>query len=223
VFRSYQVRLSASGGDAELDDEIAAEILRLDSRPLFPQRQIETPLLPRQSGVQSAMERAAITLALFELHSLCSPLSSRRRPRATNDPSGQRSGARGSQQLDADRVEIGDVSGDEFHQFGAGPSAALGIGQRLPRRCELCECRLGRPGQRRGVKTACAAPLPSSPEPQPRSGQNWAISAFSRAARLSDGRELARFVGPGARWRATRYLKRAVEALSNPLAPRPSF
>ena len=40
---------------------------------------------------------------------------------------------------------------------------------------------------------------------------------------VSDGRELARFVGPGARWRATRYLKRAVEALSNPLAPRPSF
>ena len=59
----------------------------------------------------------------------------------------------------------------------------------------------------------------------------------------SDGRELARFVGPGARWRAMRYLrraaealknagypevhsedeKRAVEALSNSLAPRPSF
>ena len=33
------------------------------------------------------------------------------------------------------------------------------------------------------------------------------------AVQLSDGRELARFLGPGARWRATRYLRRAVEAL----------
>jgi hypothetical protein len=46
---------------------------------------------------------------------------------------------------------------------------------------------------------------------------------YGWSVQLSDGRELARFVGPGARWRATRYLKRAVEALSNPLAPRPSF
>ena len=43
------------------------------------------------------------------------------------------------------------------------------------------------------------------------------------SVQLSDGRELARFFGPGARWRATRYLKRAVEALSNPLEPRPSL
>ena len=35
------------------------------------------------------------------------------------------------------------------------------------------------------------------------------------AVQLSDGRELARFLGPGARWRATRYLRRAVEALKN--------
>lgn len=35
------------------------------------------------------------------------------------------------------------------------------------------------------------------------------------AVQLSDGRELARFIGPGARWRATRYLQRAVEALKN--------
>jgi hypothetical protein len=46
---------------------------------------------------------------------------------------------------------------------------------------------------------------------------------YGWSVQLSDGRELARFIGPGARWRATRYLKRAVEALSNPLAPRPSF
>jgi hypothetical protein len=30
------------------------------------------------------------------------------------------------------------------------------------------------------------------------------------AIRLSDGRELARFYGPGAKWRATRYLARAL-------------
>ncbi len=30
------------------------------------------------------------------------------------------------------------------------------------------------------------------------------------SARLSDGRELARFYGPAARWRATRYLTRAL-------------
>jgi hypothetical protein len=35
------------------------------------------------------------------------------------------------------------------------------------------------------------------------------------AVQLSDGRELARFLGPGARWRATRYLQRAAEALRN--------
>lgn len=35
------------------------------------------------------------------------------------------------------------------------------------------------------------------------------------AVELSDGRELARFLGPAARWRATRYLRRAVEALRN--------
>ena len=30
------------------------------------------------------------------------------------------------------------------------------------------------------------------------------------AVQLSDGRELARFYGPGARWRAMRYLARAL-------------
>ena len=35
---------------------------------------------------------------------------------------------------------------------------------------------------------------------------------------LSDGRELARFLGPGARWRAGRYLRRAAEALRTPAA-----
>jgi hypothetical protein len=33
------------------------------------------------------------------------------------------------------------------------------------------------------------------------------------AVQLTDGRELARFLGPGARWRAMRYLRRTVEAL----------
>jgi hypothetical protein len=32
------------------------------------------------------------------------------------------------------------------------------------------------------------------------------------AIRLSDGREVARFYGPGARWRATRRLARAMGA-----------
>jgi hypothetical protein len=41
------------------------------------------------------------------------------------------------------------------------------------------------------------------------------------AVQLSDGRELARFRGPGARWRAARYLRRAAEALKTPGA-RPS-
>jgi hypothetical protein len=46
---------------------------------------------------------------------------------------------------------------------------------------------------------------------------------YGWSVQLSDGRELARFVGPAARWRATRYLERAVDALSNPLAPRSSL
>jgi hypothetical protein len=33
---------------------------------------------------------------------------------------------------------------------------------------------------------------------------------------LSDGRELARFHGPGARWRAMRYLRSAAESLKGP-------
>ncbi len=33
------------------------------------------------------------------------------------------------------------------------------------------------------------------------------------SVQLTDGRELARFLGPGARWRAMRYLRRTVEAL----------
>ena len=43
---------------------------------------------------------------------------------------------------------------------------------------------------------------------------------YGWSVQLTDGRELARFLGPGARWRATRYLRRTVEALRNP-APRP--
>jgi hypothetical protein len=39
---------------------------------------------------------------------------------------------------------------------------------------------------------------------------------FGWAVQLSDGRELARFLGPGARWRATRYLAHAAEALKTP-------
>lgn len=35
------------------------------------------------------------------------------------------------------------------------------------------------------------------------------------AVQLSDGRELARFLGPGARWRAMRYVQGAAEALKN--------
>lgn len=45
---------------------------------------------------------------------------------------------------------------------------------------------------------------------------------YGWSVQLSDGRELAHFLGPGARWRATRYLKRAAEALSNPREARPS-
>jgi hypothetical protein len=33
---------------------------------------------------------------------------------------------------------------------------------------------------------------------------------------LSDGRELVRFHGPGAGWRAIRYLSRAAESLKRP-------
>jgi hypothetical protein len=46
---------------------------------------------------------------------------------------------------------------------------------------------------------------------------------YGWSVQLTDGRQLARFLGPGARWRAARYLSRATEALSNPLDPRPSF
>jgi hypothetical protein len=37
---------------------------------------------------------------------------------------------------------------------------------------------------------------------------------YGWSVQLTDGRELARFLGPGARSRATRYLRRAVEALT---------
>jgi hypothetical protein len=43
---------------------------------------------------------------------------------------------------------------------------------------------------------------------------------YGWAVQWTDGRELARFIGPGARWRAMRYLRRAAEALSNS-GPRP--
>jgi hypothetical protein len=39
---------------------------------------------------------------------------------------------------------------------------------------------------------------------------------YGWSVQLSDGRELARFLGPGARWRALRYLRRAVESLGSP-------
>jgi hypothetical protein len=35
---------------------------------------------------------------------------------------------------------------------------------------------------------------------------------YGWAVRLSDGRDLARFYGPGARWRATRFIARALGA-----------
>jgi hypothetical protein len=38
---------------------------------------------------------------------------------------------------------------------------------------------------------------------------------YGWSVQLSDGRELARFLGPAARWRAMRYLERAAEALRN--------
>jgi hypothetical protein len=43
---------------------------------------------------------------------------------------------------------------------------------------------------------------------------------YGWTVQLTDGRELARFLGPGARWRAMRYLHRAAEALKN-AGPRP--
>jgi hypothetical protein len=41
---------------------------------------------------------------------------------------------------------------------------------------------------------------------------------YGWSVQLSDGRELARFLGPAAKWRATRYLGRAAEALKNSVA-----
>jgi hypothetical protein len=38
---------------------------------------------------------------------------------------------------------------------------------------------------------------------------------YGWSVQLTDGRELARFLGPAAKWRATRYLRRAAEALTN--------
>jgi hypothetical protein len=38
---------------------------------------------------------------------------------------------------------------------------------------------------------------------------------YGWSVQLSDGRELARFLGPAAKWRAMRYLRRAAEALKN--------
>jgi hypothetical protein len=35
------------------------------------------------------------------------------------------------------------------------------------------------------------------------------------SVQLTDGRELARFLGPCARWRAVHYLRRAAEGLGN--------
>ena len=43
---------------------------------------------------------------------------------------------------------------------------------------------------------------------------------YGWAVQLTDGRELARFLGPGAQWRAMRYLRRAAEALKD-AGPRP--
>ena len=43
---------------------------------------------------------------------------------------------------------------------------------------------------------------------------------YGWSVQLTDGRELTRFLGPGARWRATRYLRRAVKALRT-AGPRP--
>jgi hypothetical protein len=38
---------------------------------------------------------------------------------------------------------------------------------------------------------------------------------YGWSVQLTDGRELARFLGPAAKWRATRYLRRAAEALKS--------
>jgi hypothetical protein len=38
---------------------------------------------------------------------------------------------------------------------------------------------------------------------------------YGWSVQLSDGRELARFLGPAAKWRAMRYLQRAADALKN--------
>lgn len=38
---------------------------------------------------------------------------------------------------------------------------------------------------------------------------------YGWSVQLSDGRELARFLGPTAKWRAMRYLQHAAEALKN--------
>ena len=38
---------------------------------------------------------------------------------------------------------------------------------------------------------------------------------YGWSVQLSDGRELARFLGPAAKWRAMRYLQQAAEALRN--------
>lgn len=40
---------------------------------------------------------------------------------------------------------------------------------------------------------------------------------YGWSVNLSDGRELARFLGPAAKWRAMRYLKRAAEPRSERL------
>ena len=39
---------------------------------------------------------------------------------------------------------------------------------------------------------------------------------YGWAVQLTDGSELARFYGPGALWRAQRYLRRAAEAARSP-------
>jgi hypothetical protein len=43
---------------------------------------------------------------------------------------------------------------------------------------------------------------------------------YGWSVQLSDGRELARFLGPAAKWRAMRYLHQAAEAPNNS-APTP--
>lgn len=41
------------------------------------------------------------------------------------------------------------------------------------------------------------------------------------AVQLTDGRELARFRGPGSRWRALRYIARATRAAGSAVTPKP--